>query len=167
MQGSWPWAAYAIKPAGPWWLPRRLLCRKRCHSQSVGLRPRRSSHSAVRLATSRPAPQGGLRWSCPWGRPGRSSPPLRCGRPISCHPAGPAAPLEPSARRLRRSRLSNPTFNRSSNGWPPCPRGSLLSILRLAGKASTRRRPVNSALGLRNQSCQVDRTLFEWLTASR
>jgi hypothetical protein len=42
---------------------------------------------------------------------------------------------------------NNWSFNRSANGWPPCPRGAALPILRLAGKASIRRRPVNSALG--------------------
>ena len=38
----------------------------------------------------------------------------------------------------------NRSFNRSANGRPPCPRGAV-PILRLAGKASIRLRPVNSA----------------------
>ena len=99
------------------WLPQ-------LQSQSVGLRPRRSTCSAARHAPSRSAPQGGLRWSCQWGRPGRSTLPLQHACPAPCHQAGPAASPKPSARRLRRNRLPNPTFNRSSNGWPPCPRGA-------------------------------------------
>lgn len=103
------------------WLHRLLRCLQNYQCQSVWLSPRRPCRTAVTLASSRPAPRRGLRWSCQWSRPGQPTAPLSSASGASLHQTGPAAPIELPARRLRRDRLSNPTFNRSSNGRSPGP----------------------------------------------
>jgi hypothetical protein len=137
-----PAIAYAILAARSWGFQRLLRHPQSLQSQSLGLRPRRPSCFAVWHTSSRPAPEGGLRWSSQWGRPGRSTSLRSRARLGFFHQTGPAASLELSARRLRRNRLSNPTFNRSSNGWPPCPRGAVC----LSCTSRARRPPVGARL---------------------